>query len=329
MKIFSSDLLVASPVISVKILAYNHEKYISECLDHVLSQKCNVPYEIIVSDDCSSDKTPEILLEYQRKYPEKFLILLQDKNQGILNNYADALSYCRGKYIASCAGDDYWCDDFKLQKQYDCLESRKGFGFVRTAGWRLIGKQLTPSKDGEYNDEGDVRELIKYGPSGLASSIFFERDLLQFIDLRQWNVLGFTLEDWPMQAIFAHHTKFAYIADRCIVYRATKNSISKNKSFEKRINFALGKVKVQRFLRDLYPEELSDVYPEIELKDREAYLNLTLSIYHLDYDKALAYKRQIKSKCYKSKYFVKYLRGKGSMYFCFLLLRIKNYLYKS
>lgn len=328
MKIFSSELLVESPIISVKVLAYNHESYISECLDHILSQKCDVPYEIIVSDDCSSDKTPEILLEYQRKYPGKILILLQDKNQGLLNNYADALSYCRGKYIASCAGDDYWCDDFKLQKQYDCLESRDGYGFVRTAGWRLIGKKLTPSKDGEYNDEGDVRELIKYGPSGLASSIFFERELLQFIDLRHWNELGFTLEDWPMQVIFAHHTKFAYIADRCIVYRATKNSISKNKSFEKRINFALGKIKVQRFLRDLYPEELTDAYPEVEQQDREAYLKLTLSIYHLDYVNAIDYKRQIKSVHYSNKNFVKYLHGKCSMYLLSALLRMKNVLYK-
>lgn len=304
-----SEEFIANPVISVIVLSYNHEKYITDCLDSILSQCCNVPFEIIIADDFSSDKTKSILLAYQKKYSNKICLLMQEKNQGLLINYADVLDLCRGKYVAQCAGDDYWCDELKLQKQYDCLENKNGFGVVRTAGWRLENGNMTISKDGEYSLEGDVRELTNHGPIGLAASFFFQRDLLQYVDIRAWYKLGITMEDYPMHAIFAHHTKFAYISDRCIVYRATPNSISKNKSFDKRIKFALGKVEVQRYLRSLYPDELSVVLSDEIINDRVTYLKLRSAIYHFDYNESKSLKKQIVTDKYKNKRYCKYYKG--------------------
>ncbi len=305
----NEEVLVKQPIISVIVTTYNQEKYIAECLESILSQQCNVAFELIVSDDASVDGTGQICADFQKRYPEKIVFLQQQQNRGVLDNYADVLELCRGKYVAQCAGDDYWCDPLKLQKQFDCLEQREGFGVVSTAGWRLSDGKLSISTDGEHSVEGDVREWCNYGPIGLAASVFFERQLLQHVNIRSFKALGITMEDYPMHAIFAHHTKYAYIADRCVVYRATPNSISKNASFDKRISFALGKVAAQRFLRDLYPDELGDVFSDEKLADAAAYLRLRQAIYHFRYAEAKQQKSLIVTEQYKRKKFSRFFRG--------------------
>ncbi len=309
MIIKSDEKLTQQPLISVIVPTYNQEEYIAECLNSILSQQCNVPFELIVGDDASTDGTGQICADFQKRYPEYIVFLQQEKNRGLLDNYADVLELCRGRYVAQCAGDDYWCDPLKLQKQFDCLEQREGFGFVRTAGWRLQAGRLSPSTDGDYDLEDDVRSLTNYGPIGLAASVFFERQLLQYVDIRSWKKLGITMEDYPMHAIFAHHTKFAYIADRCVVYRATPNSISKNASFDKRISFALGKVEAQRYLRDLYPDELGEVFSDEKLADAATYLRLRQAIFHFRYAEAKQQKSLLVTAQYKRKKFNRFFRG--------------------
>jgi glycosyltransferase involved in cell wall biosynthesis len=85
-------------------------------------QKCNFSYNIVVGEDASTDKSREILLEYCKKYPGKFKLLLHEKNIGAMANQNEVFKACNGKYIALCEGDDYWTDPLKLQKQVDFLE---------------------------------------------------------------------------------------------------------------------------------------------------------------------------------------------------------------
>ena len=117
-----------APVISVSILTYNQYKLIGRAIDSVLAQRVNVPIEIIVGDDCSSDGTQEVLRDYQRRYPDVIQLVLHPRRYenevpGRTNNITN-LSACRGKYTAMLDGDDYWTDPNKLQRQYDLLESR-------------------------------------------------------------------------------------------------------------------------------------------------------------------------------------------------------------
>ena len=111
------------PVLSVLFITYNHEKYLQKSLDSVLSQQTDFDYEIVVGEDCSTDSTREILRDYKKKYPKKIRLLFRDRNFGrpTLNVYETAME-CRGKYIATLEGDDYWTDEKKLQKAVDFLE---------------------------------------------------------------------------------------------------------------------------------------------------------------------------------------------------------------
>ncbi len=106
------------------MITYNHEKYIRSALDSILSQKCSFKFNIVIGEDCSTDNTREILLEYHNKYPEKFKLLLHNENIGAVNNQNETLKACDGKYIAICEGDDYWTDQYKLQNQVDLIEKR-------------------------------------------------------------------------------------------------------------------------------------------------------------------------------------------------------------
>ena len=109
--------------ISICILTYFHEKYISQTLDSVFSQNITVPFEIIVSDDCSKDDTILIVKEYQSKHPGLIRILEAEHNQGIPANLYKALSAATGKYITILDGDDYYIDESKTMAQYNFLES--------------------------------------------------------------------------------------------------------------------------------------------------------------------------------------------------------------
>ena len=119
---------MSEPVLSVLFITYNHEKYIREALDSVLRQKTDFEYEIVVGEDCSTDGTRQILDEYKKKYPDRIRLLYRTANYGrpTLNVYETAVS-CKGRYIATLEGDDFWTDENKLRKAVDFLESHKEY----------------------------------------------------------------------------------------------------------------------------------------------------------------------------------------------------------
>lgn len=115
--------------VSVCCITYNHEKFVKKALDGFLMQDFN-DYEILVSDDFSTDRTQDILKAYQNKYPNKITLLLNKHNIGVIPNFIQALMACKGKYVALCEGDDYWTDPLKLQKQVKILEENPGYSMV-------------------------------------------------------------------------------------------------------------------------------------------------------------------------------------------------------
>lgn len=108
--------------VSVWMSAYNHEKYISQCLDSVLMQKTDFDFEIIIGEDCSKDRTREIVCDYQKKFPDKIKLFLPDNNIGMMQMDVATRDMCTGDYIALMNGDDYWTEENKLQIQADFLD---------------------------------------------------------------------------------------------------------------------------------------------------------------------------------------------------------------
>jgi len=116
-------------MVSVIVTTFNHGKFLRDCLDSILSQICNFRIEIVIHDDASEDNTQDIIRKYQSKYPSLIVAILQKVNlysQGYSID-KEYMPYVRGKYIATCEGDDYWLDNKKLQKQIQFLENNSSY----------------------------------------------------------------------------------------------------------------------------------------------------------------------------------------------------------
>lgn len=155
--------------LSVCMITYNHEKYISKAIDGFLMQKTNFLYEIVIGEDCSSDNTRSICEEYAYKYPDLIKLLPSHKNLGMAKNFVRTLKACNGKYIALCEGDDYWTDPYKLQKQVDFLEANPEYMIVSHAH-NNINEKGTLISERKFEDAG----IIELNAENLAQGFYIQ-----------------------------------------------------------------------------------------------------------------------------------------------------------
>ena len=127
--------------VSVVVLTYFHEDYVAQALDSILSQETALRYEILIGDDASGDRTPEIIRDYAARYPDIIRPILRTENLGGTRNSWDVRHRARGKYLAFLEGDDYWLDTRKMQKQWEFLESHPQYS-------ACCGKCLIVDEDG-------------------------------------------------------------------------------------------------------------------------------------------------------------------------------------
>jgi glycosyltransferase involved in cell wall biosynthesis len=121
-----------NPLVSIVMITYNQDKYIQKAIDSILSQQTVFKYEVIIGEDCSTDKTRDICIDYSTKYPDKIRLLLHDNNIGMYQNFLESMKLTKGKYIAICEGDDFWTNPEKLQMQYNFLEKNPDFAGIHT-----------------------------------------------------------------------------------------------------------------------------------------------------------------------------------------------------
>ena len=157
-------------LVNVCLLAYNHKNYISQCIDSVLMQKTDFPFEIVLGEDESADGTREICMQYASKYPDMIRLFLRSRKDVIyINgsatgrfNLAESLKACRGKYTALLEGDDYWTDPLKLQKQVDFLEANPLYStcFHRVTEFDEISLNEKIIPDGPLSQTMKLNDLL-------------------------------------------------------------------------------------------------------------------------------------------------------------------------
>lgn len=138
---------------SVIIITYNQAGSISRAIDSILAQRYTYPYEIVIGDDASTDGTRHICEQYAGKHPDIIRLMPQAPNKGIVGNYFDCLEACRGEYFADCAGDDYWEDPLRLQRQTEYLDSHPGDAAV-ISDWEM----------GDGTNTRHSQDLPEYAP---------------------------------------------------------------------------------------------------------------------------------------------------------------------
>lgn len=173
--------------VSVLVLVYNHALFLRQAMDSVLMQKTQYSYKIVVGEDCSTDNSRDILMEYYQKYPDKIELVLYKENVGAERNWVEVAKVCRGKYIAYLEGDDYWTDSSKLEKQVSFLEENKQY--IGTAhNVRCVDKvgELLHKDFGAYTYQDahiyGLGNAKRYELAGQTASLLHKNIWIKFTD---------------------------------------------------------------------------------------------------------------------------------------------------
>tara|TARA_B100000508_G_C11414570_1_gene255059 strand:- start:53 stop:889 length:837 start_codon:yes stop_codon:yes gene_type:complete len=207
------------PLVSIWMVTYNHENYIEQSINSILAQKTNFKYKLFIGDDKSIDRTAEICIDYQRKFPNKIEVFVNETNVGPNLNAINIYNACLNsgaKYMALCEGDDYWIDPLKLQKQVDFLEQHSDFTicFHDVKIYHQESRSLeedTITK--EVPQETSIIDLAKrnyiHTPTVMVKNNF---------TLPKW-FAKVPLGDWSLYMIVARNGKIKKLNEAMAVYR--------------------------------------------------------------------------------------------------------------
>ncbi|MFB9293349.1 glycosyltransferase family 2 protein [Persicitalea jodogahamensis] len=214
--------------VSVTILTYNQVAFIGQAIESALNQQTDFAYEILVGDDFSTDGTREVILDYQKRFPDLVKPVLHKKNLGQngLFNTIETLKLAQGKYIAPLDGDDYWTSPDKLQKQVDFMESHPDFS-------ACFHNALITYEDGSPAQEVNAADQkMVIGMDDLigedeiwfmaTSAVMFKNGLVHY---PEW-FLKSTSGDIPRYVILAKHGPIGYVPGTMSVYRKNKAGAS-------------------------------------------------------------------------------------------------------
>ena len=227
--------------LSISLITYNQEKYISEALDSILRQKTDFDFEIIIGDDASTDKTSEIIESYLQAY-ENIRFLKNDENLGIQKNISNVFKNCQGEYIALLEGDDYWLDENKLQKQVDFLDNNKNCVACFTDSYTFIDGDFAT---GEYQYQNKkiipkVFDLDYFLTNTIHipnnSKMFRKSSLPEnlpeiFYKYIQW--------DWLLHVIQGVKGDFGFINSVSLAYRRHPKATISSKNYERILTEAI------------------------------------------------------------------------------------------
>jgi glycosyltransferase involved in cell wall biosynthesis len=217
------------PFISVCMITYGHENFIAQAIKNILEQETSYSFELIIADDCSPDKTEEIVKGIIGAHSKGNLIKYyrHRENKGMMANFAFALNKCSGKYIAICEGDDYWSDSKKLQIQADFLENNKDFS--------LVGHNAKFNRDGLEKDKL-VRNInsnqIDFTTSDMIQRNPFVACMVMFRNIGFKNIMtvfdNFVVGDKAVFTLLSFHGKCRFYAKPLGFYRKHENSVTSN-----------------------------------------------------------------------------------------------------
>lgn len=206
-------------LVSVWMITYNHGRYIAEAIESIMMQKTTFPVELVIGEDGSTDDTRAIILAFCARYPGRIRLLEQRENLGMMQNTLRTLRACNGKYVAMCEGDDYWTDEYKLQKQYDFMEQHPDCALCFHAAHY---KHLDNRQDFIHrNAEGDawmkLGDVVRgWGGFVPTASMFFRGAFIE--ELPPWFERAF-LADYPLCVFLALKGRVRYLGETMSVYR--------------------------------------------------------------------------------------------------------------
>lgn len=203
--------------VSVLMTTYNHEMFIAQAIESVLRQQTNFDFELIIGEDCSTDRTRFICEELRDKYPN-IITLISNKTNIYPRNFENTFAHCKGEYIAILEGDDYWIEPSKLQRQVDFLETHEEFSICFGNVKIERNDRIDESEHGEYykkilanRTEFGIEDILK-GNFIPTCTVMYRRRNIYFPDWKNQIPFG----DWTLNVLNALCGKIKYIDDTAV-----------------------------------------------------------------------------------------------------------------
>ncbi len=269
--------------VSIICTNYNKEAWIEEAIQSFLNQKCNFDYEIILVDDASSDHSPQIIEHYAKQFPEKIKAVFHQENLGITKTWIEVCKLAQGDYIARCDGDDYWTDEYKLQKQVEILDksetsswSCSDFDIISESG-ELHHKEAI--KNGIIRKMSSFEEMLAFRGMTMSSTWLVDRKLM--LEVNEAISPDAVDDTFCLQLELFTKTELTFLPEATTVYRLHEGSDSHPASVEKMS---------KRFekLQETQEEYLDKYYSRIDFNALTRYLFLE----NTEHEKILALRKQ-------------------------------------
>jgi len=261
--------------VSVQMVTYNHEEFIAKAIDSILMQRTSFDYEIVIGEDCSTDNTRNIIIDFQKRYPDKIRLLLNEKNLGMHRNGVQTLQACKGEYVAILEGDDYWTSPDKLQKQVDFLDNHPEcvicFHNVSEV-YKDGSREPRDVNQANQKEISTVEELLE-GNFISHCTTMFRRGI---VDIPEW-FSSLPMGDWPHHILLALHGKIGHINEVMAVHIFHQAGVWYSFS-QNRLKEAKAKIEVydqlQIHLEPKYGRIIDRIAPKLCLDVAEMYENM-------------------------------------------------------
>ena len=229
--------------LSVVLITYNHEKFILDCLDSILRQKLDVSWELVISEDGSTDNTRGIIVQYLKRKNINWKINKDQGNRGIPRNFADGILRASGEYIALMSGDDFFLGENTLQYLFTKLDTEEGDSFAMYCGncieWDSDQNRLSILNKSAVPVE--LRRKIFYFKNPITGLVIFRNVVRKFPDIffkgraedRQfWMMLASTgrvkLDPFFVGRVYRRHKSSFTMSDITNRIQSLKNRIENN-----------------------------------------------------------------------------------------------------
>lgn len=292
--------------LSIVVCTYNRAHLLKETLNSILNQKTSFPFEVVVSDDCSTDETPAVISDFMKNHPDKIVYNRLDSNLGLGGNWASAVLKSRGEYVAFLDDDDFWTDDRRMQIMVDYLDTHPEADVLYTNEYKWYersGKRKL--LEFPMPDQLDVHKMWK----GIQSCIQMDAVMIRkvtiekHINLEDYIKYRFPIQDWNTHILLlGNKTRYDFLDMPTSVMRIADGSMSRPKSYE----YVEKKYREERimynYLADQFPNDPAICHDD---KGFDSYVNhilLSVAYKRGDYKKAKYYSKlsrghSIKDKC--------------------------------
>lgn len=223
--------------VAVWMVTYNHERYIAQAIESVIAQKTSFKYELFIGEDCSTDATRAVCQNYVDKYPDIIKLIPTEKNS-ILQNCLNVFEACYksgAQYVAMLEGDDFWVDEYKLQRQVDFLDAHPDYTItctdiivVDSNNNELPGEKYKPQFS---KDEFTIEDMIMSSMNIIFTPTIVYRNVLP-IEMPEFYKTA-KIGDMAIQLLLGDKGKAKFLPQKSSAYRDHSGGITKSGAHQK------------------------------------------------------------------------------------------------